>query len=72
MTPEFPQPNKRLSKDQHLALLATIIGQMRPKVLMLMLHNGHMPDADWDKARWEGEGNCFACCLWCMSLCVPV
>jgi hypothetical protein len=33
VTPEFPQPTKHLTKDQHVALLRRTIAQMQPKVI---------------------------------------
>ncbi|KIZ04003.1 hypothetical protein MNEG_3957 [Monoraphidium neglectum] len=51
VTPEFPQPSKRLTKDQHRAQMRQMIGQMQPKVLMYMVHNGHMKNDDWEKIK---------------------
>jgi hypothetical protein len=54
ITPEFPQASKRLTLEAHVTLLKEMIEQMRPKVLMYMVHNGHLPEESWQLVRAGG------------------
>jgi hypothetical protein len=54
VTPEFPQPTKRFTRAQHTKYLKDLMAKMAPKVVMYMVHNGHLPDEDWDQVRLRG------------------
>jgi hypothetical protein len=56
VSPEFPQPTKRRTLAQHAVFMKNLIAQMAPKVVMFMVHNGHLPEKEWNLVRGVGVG----------------
>jgi hypothetical protein len=55
-----------MTVEEHTESMRQMIGQMAPKVLMYMVHNGHMAEPEWEKVGGWGEvlgGKC----KWCPS-----
>jgi hypothetical protein len=53
ITPEFAPSSRKppITIEQHFEEMRQMLAQMQPKVLMYMVHNGHMAEDTWNLVR---------------------